>query len=280
METSTLFLTTISKKFNRFGAKHTNSAFMPNSPIVKQLLLILPLLLFVLSAHTQQKSLSVKKQLKYTTYHQINELKEGVLLVRLKTSKNSIEALRKVGKEKKANRLEEKQKQTNEAIVAAFQEKYDFSPVHFFFSDDSKHVRSGEWQQITFLNDHLLPDTTVQLKDLDVFTAEFGYLQPQENTYFSNYYRVPGDTSSTKRKRYYGGVDFGFSALLLMDQQLVQLIEPFPYYSKSSISFTSREGAYSEVANLNNRLKRFHKKVNRKLTRSKRKKEIYESVHK
>jgi hypothetical protein len=46
-----------------------------------------------------KKKATSKKELKKTTREQIMQLHNGVLLVRLKTRNNSIEALRKIGRD-------------------------------------------------------------------------------------------------------------------------------------------------------------------------------------
>ena len=82
-----------------------------------------------------KKKISFRKQLKATTKVQINQLKNGALLLSLKTNKSKIAALKKIGKNNQAQDLEKKQSQLNKSIIAAFKTKFNFCPTYFFFSD-------------------------------------------------------------------------------------------------------------------------------------------------
>src|SRR5688500_2317042 len=72
-----------------------------------------------------------------TPYHHIKSLQEGILLVRLKTAQQKIDALNKLGKTDWAQKIIREQKAENQRIINAFKQHYTFSPVYFFYSDDS-----------------------------------------------------------------------------------------------------------------------------------------------
>jgi hypothetical protein len=87
------------------------------------------------------KGKSKRKKRLEVAHDQIEKLKSGFLLVRLKTSENSINALEKVGRVKKANRLQSKQEKENLKIINAFKYRFDFCDVYYFLSHDSEKVR-------------------------------------------------------------------------------------------------------------------------------------------
>lgn len=142
-------------------------------------------------------------------YRQIADLRTGVLLVRLATGKNRIEALRNQGKEEEAKKLAADLRQMNETVMRAFKNTYNFSRVEFFYSDDSRKVRKGRYEGI-LLNEDLKPDSSIRIRPQDpVFVAEFGSVSKGTG----------------------GGMNF--SALVVMDSRFNMLEKPFPYYSRA-----------------------------------------------
>ena len=132
------------------------------------------LLLFILTILTptiglsqdineRQSNDSFKKQLEIIATHQINQLHEGFLLIRLKHRKKSIAALRKSEKTKAADKIDERQKRLDKAIVIAFRKHFDFCPVYFFFSDHSQNVMEHQLAKVEFLNKNLFPDTNIAI---------------------------------------------------------------------------------------------------------------------
>ena len=101
--------------------------------------ILIGLLLFFISitgilqaTQTEKNKPSLRKQRNYSAKKQINQLKDGALLVRLKTKKNTISALRKIGKSKLADEIEKKQSEYNLNIITAFKTNFDFCPTYFF----------------------------------------------------------------------------------------------------------------------------------------------------
>ena len=160
-----------------------------------------------------QKSEKAILELK-TAHEQISKLKEGVLLVRLFTKTKGIESLRKKGATARANQIEQEVKAHNLNIVKAFKEVFSFSKVAFFFSDDSEAVKSGDFDQVSFLNENLEVDTSVS-------PANFGTVYIGE---FSKIESVDEETNQISR---------GFSAFIIRDAAFNQLEKPFPYYQRS-----------------------------------------------
>ncbi|PCI95976.1 MAG: hypothetical protein COB15_11585 [Flavobacteriales bacterium] len=175
------------------------------------------------------------KQLsKRRSKEQIEQLKSGTLLVRLKTSVNKINALKKVGQIEKANKVKQIQEMENKAIIAAFKKNFTFCKVAFFHSYDSEKIRNKNLGAI-FLNDSLLLDNSIQVDaNKPIFTAEFGTIEKDATKQFSHSSQeTDGNRSLKNVNHYYGGTDFRFQALLIKDDNFIQLSKPFPYYVRA-----------------------------------------------
>lgn len=226
-------------------------------------MLLIPVIAIAQSgeAGNEEKSISFRKHSKILAKQQIIRLHEGALFIRLQTKKRSIEALRRTGKENRAGELQNHQLELNKEIIQAFRLNFDFCPVYFFFSDQSPMIKKGNFEQITFLNDSLLPDTAIKFDRNSFLTAEFSTIKQDTIKYYSHTsYEPDGSLSLKKVRHYYGGPNLGFEALIIKSDQFIQLRDPFPYYVKTfdSISFARRFG--KTVYKMNKRLHRFYKK--------------------
>ena len=93
---------------------------------------------------------------------------------------------------------------------------YDFSPVYFFYSTESKLVRAGQLDSV-ILDRELLPFPLDGLEKKPFLVAEFAEVQPPSS-------------------------GAGLPALIVMDNQLIQLTEPFPYYVRTNFLGNGRYG--------------------------------------
>lgn len=222
-------------------------------------ILIIFVLLFStanLSAQKVKKE-GYRKQCKIDSKRQIIELHNGALLVRLKQKQKSINALKKQGRVKLANKVELKQKNRNSYIIDAFKTRFDFCPVYFFYSSDSKYIRNNELDSVSFLNDSLIVDKTIILKDTNFYVAEFGHIEPEETfTYQSSANVAANETKIT----YSGASDISFKAVIIKTKNFKQLKEPFPFYSKEKSGSNKRANINTAVTKLDYILKKFYKK--------------------
>lgn len=129
-----------------------------------------------------------------------------MLLVRLKTREASIAALEKMDRHKEAEQLREKQYRENKETILSFSQAFNFCPVYFFYSDASNLVRMGKLQGQIF-------NSQLELVDADelgkpFFTAEF---------------------SETE--------NLGIHGLILMDDHLIPLQAPFPFFQREYTFF-------------------------------------------
>ena len=184
-------------------------------------------------AKNKPQAPSYRKVKRSRSKAQIQELKEGVLLVRLKTSQPKIDALRKVGFEKKASKVEQYQLEQNKAILNAFKEKYDFSKVQFFYSYNSNNIRKGTFNGI-FLNENLEVDSSIIIDSSTyIYTAELANIEQDTAKFLYDYHSsVDGNFTEKRTPMYYGGTNLSFKSIVVKDNQFNQLCRPFPYYSR------------------------------------------------
>jgi len=228
---------------------------------------ILTLLILLFStigfAQGKTKKNNARKQAVKMSKQQINQMKNGALLVRLKTKKKSIEALRKSGRNSKADKLEKKQAKYNMGIVNGFKTDFDFCPTYFFYSDYSQAVYNKQFDNVEFLNDSLQYDSTITFNNTSFLTAEFGIIEQDTAHYFDEYYYVPGQKNGQeKRKSYNGATNMSFGALIIKSDQFIQLKKPFPYYSRTLYSIPIRRSPKLVIKTMNSKLQTFHGRVN------------------
>ncbi|HSI91228.1 MAG TPA: hypothetical protein VK927_08935 [Adhaeribacter sp.] len=187
-----------------------------------------------------------KPNLKERAATQIKDLKDGVLLVRLRTSENAIQKLTEAGNEKMAATIRRQQETSNQRLMQAFRENYTFSPVYFFYSSASQEVKDGNPVGI-FLNEDLQPDPAIILPDRNIFVAEITDLEQ---------YRPDPENPNASINS-----EISFRALVVRDSALHQLAKPFPYFIKATTTIPPRRRSEAEMVSLlNKKLEAFYKK--------------------
>jgi hypothetical protein len=166
------------------------------------------------------------------------QLKEGALLVRLLSRESSAKKLRDRGLTAQADELLRRQAEKNKIYIDAFLEEYDFSKVYFFSSDDSPQVKSGDLQDVVFLDDNGNPDENISFASDYFLIAEFSKVTGGSAHGVQEYRLEKDSTGVVQKPVYYGGPNLGFSALVLMNDQFEQLEKPFPYYVRYSDGFS------------------------------------------
>lgn len=182
----------------------------------------------------RERQISDRERIKKEGIRQINRLKEGVLLVRLKTSQNKIKALEKVGLKERALQTAEHQKQQNLKIVNAFRKHYAFSEVQFFYSHNTKTVKEKNLKNI-FLDDSLNIDSSIKIQEKPYLIAEYAQIEQDTARFYSHSeLEIVGNFQAVMVDRYEGSTNFGFRALVIRNENFEQMVEPFPYYSRFS----------------------------------------------
>ncbi|MBE9466688.1 MAG: hypothetical protein IMY72_00005 [Bacteroidetes bacterium] len=230
----------------------------------KQIIIIVLIIFFIPSIGLSQnkrkkkKKISSIEQTRITSIKQINNLHNGVLLVRLKTKKMSISALKEIGKNELAHKVEIKQSNLNKEIISAFRDNFDFCPVFFFYSDYSQNIRDKQFDKVVFLNDNLLSDNISTFDNRNFFTAEFGIIEQDTSKYYESYYYEKENSNYERHSKYYGGTNMGFGALIIKSNQFIQLRRPFPYYVRTFDSFPIKRKKSKVVRKMNQRLHKFY----------------------
>ena len=116
-----------------------------------------------------------RKRRKAVAAWQINQLKNGALVVRLKTNQMSINALQKSGQDLQAEKLRIEQAAININMIKAFTTYYKFSKVYFIYSGSSdsllKGVRSG-----IFLDSNLKVNPSIRIAEDFYLIAESDFV--------------------------------------------------------------------------------------------------------
>ena len=158
---------------------------------------------------------SERKQATLIANKAIKDLKDGALVVRLKSKSNKISKLEELiaspdVKESSKNKLRKELKTTieernkyNVELVKAMSELYTFSKVYYMYDTHSKALKNGTRSGI-FLNENLEEDPKITLRGEHFFVLKTGTTDSESTT--------------------------GLEALIIMDNQLVDLKRPFPYY--------------------------------------------------
>ncbi len=170
---------------------------------------------------------------------QIKDLKNGALVVRLKTNDRSIEAYRKSGRAELADKLVEENRIQNQKLADAFRSFFDYCKVYFIYAKSTNALLKSE--PGIFLNDTLAVDSSIRLSEKYFFIAEYGTITSNALTdeyhYKGVYHTEPSASASST------------SVIFISDTSLSQLREPFPFYQQTYL------GNYNKaVENLNRNL--------------------------
>lgn len=165
----------------------------------------------------------------------INNLKKGVVLVRLHTQENKIKHYLKYDNRKAAMNVQREQTEKNKKIFLAFKGYFDFTEVYFFYSHHSERVKERDFDAGFFLNDQMEEDPTVQLRDTD-------------NVYVIDVGDVFFDSFGTHMK-----------GMVVMTTDFKPLEKPFPYYVRKRAGLKILERSNAElVEKLNEELHAYY----------------------
>jgi hypothetical protein len=216
-----------------------------------------------ISQDTNKKKTNFRKQLQASAKEQIYQLKNGALLVRLKTRTNAIAALRKMGENAKADAVQQQQASFNSDIIMAFRKNFNFCPVYFFYSDYSDTIKAKQFDKVIFLNDSLHPDPAVKFKEKSFLIADFGTVeQDTAKSYSYSSLEPDRDFSVKKVDHYNGGPSFSYDGLIIRSEQFIQLRHPFPYFVRTRDSRPNKKKLNKTVKAMNKKLIAFYKENN------------------
>jgi hypothetical protein len=176
-------------------------------------------------------------------YAQINSLKKGALLIRLKTNNRAISKLKSVGNYDLATNLEKETELENKIIMSAYKKEFTFCPVYFFYSESSDSIRKNNLSGI-------FVDTTLQVNSSIVCNASFFLVAEQDGIYNSSLGLVPESLAKTARE---SGSYSRDAPIVVKNKYFIQLHKPFPFFQiKGGATLNSKlnkDGLYTDIAN-------------------------------
>ncbi len=186
---------------------------------------------------------------------QINDMQDGIILVRLMTRENAIKALKDAGQDEGALAVMEQQKEENLEITKAFEENFNFCPVMYFYSSCSKNIVNRKFQGCLMNADlDLAPKADVSTID-KFFIAEFGHIESSDEKYFTNYSLEESEEGGKEIRTNYGGdTEIGAAALVIRDANFRQLQDPFPSHVRTREGLPWKLSKAKAVAKLNKNL--------------------------
>lgn len=216
---------------------------------------------------------SKKRIVRERSAEQIQELKGGTLLVRLKTAENTIAALEQAGHTEEAAERQAFRQKKNKEIMTAFRENYDFSKIAFFYSSESVKVKERQFEGI-FLNDQMQYDSSITIDTAGaIFIGEFDVIEPDTAKYKS--YKYFDSNKKRMETAYYGTPsNYSFTSLVIRDHNFIQLRDPFPYFTsavserqkgsvENKIDAVIKWTVAGAVKIMNGRLHRYHYRASR-----------------
>jgi hypothetical protein len=151
---------------------------------------------------------------------QINQLKNGALVVRLKTNKMAIDELMKAGNTKRAEEVRLEQYAINKNTMFAYKDNYTFSKVYFIYSNSSDSLLNGARSGI-FLDTNMVVDPSITMNESFYLIAERDY------AYNSSIGFVEEDSAKFYIEK---GNPVKEMAIILKNKYGHQLKSPFPYF--------------------------------------------------
>lgn len=151
---------------------------------------------------------------------QINQLKKGALVIKLKTNQKLIDELIKKGNKEMA---ESKRLETfviNRSIMSAFIDKFTFCKVYFIYSHYSDSLLNGARKGI-FVDTNMAVNPEIEMKE------KFYLIGERDRIYNSSIGFVPEDSARIVKER---GNPSGYDVLAVVKNKYGhQLKKPFPY---------------------------------------------------
>tara|TARA_R110002072_G_scaffold172042_1_gene325818 strand:+ start:13990 stop:14751 length:762 start_codon:yes stop_codon:yes gene_type:complete len=184
----------------------------------------------------------------------IGQLKDGAILVALDFKKKEIAYFEKYENIKEATKIREEQQEINLQIMHSFDSLFTYCEVYFFDSDDLRHFVNKQIDSIKFYNKQCQIDNSIALSQDFFLVGNFGHVE-QISSSDSIY-------NSSKNS---------LSAFVLRDENLVQLRNPFPFYSQFHPLGSVKKRYNMPVRKLQNRLESYEQdgitRYNRRETR-------------
>lgn len=204
------------------------------SSFISLLILVVSFLSFSQERATFERLKRDKEICKTFAEKSIAEINGGVLLVRLNFQNKKIDFLRRKGDSLALKYTENEVLSLNKKIAKSFSENFDFCDVYFFKMSDSRHVRSQDFDSLTFFNLELNEVNTVPVQSENYLIGEFSHIKQDTSHYYKGD-RLDLAKENPKTRVYDGGSKNGREAFIIMDRKFQQIQKPFPYFAPLQI---------------------------------------------
>ncbi len=184
---------------------------------------------------------------KEQAYTHIEQLKDGILLVRLQSKHKNIAAYKAAGYHATAQKVANDQLKHNQHIVKIFKANFDFCPIYFFYAKDTDKLYDPNTS--IFLDDQLNYAPTISPSGQTFYIAEMTALKDSD---------LLEESGDNKPKNYHVNTTLQ-RVIVIKDAQLQQLSAPFPFYIKTTFD----QFAAQKVDKWNKRLHLFYDKSQR-----------------
>jgi hypothetical protein len=151
---------------------------------------------------------------------QINQLKNGALVVRLKTNHLLISQLKKRGEEHLAEKARLEQAAVNVSMIKAYLHNYNFSKVYFIYSHSSDSLLNGTRSGIFI-------DTTLKVNPSITMPEKFYLIAEPDYIYNSSLGFVREDSARSVVEA--GNPSSSEKPIVVKNKYGHQLKSPFPY---------------------------------------------------
>ena len=167
----------------------------------------------ILTTLSNCKSVHLRKD---TATDQLNNMKSGVMLIRLPTNEAKIAKLKKMGRNDLAKKESAEMAQFQTDILKSFKKNFTFCPVYYYYSDKSEEVKNGNFDGNLF-DAKLNNVASLPFSKKQKFYAEFGFVHQEELTVEKNGQPVK-----------VAGIG-GKKAFVIRTHEGLQPLRPFPY---------------------------------------------------
>lgn len=153
---------------------------------------------------------------------QIARLKQGALVVRLKTNGAAIRALQQDGNKTLAEKKKAETFVINKNIMNAYLNHFRFCAVYFIYSNSSDSLQKG-------IRSGIFLDSNLQINPSIVLAEKYYLLAERDMVYTSSIGFVPQDTAAKVKET---GNAIKEMSIVLKNKYGHQLKKPFPFYIK------------------------------------------------
>ncbi len=171
---------------------------------------------------------------------QINQLKTGALVVKLKTNINQVKAFKSVGKTEKANGKIAEAFIINKNIMMGYRDNYKFSKIYFIYSNSTDSLLNGARSGI-FLDTNLTIDPNIVMDEKFYLIAEkdfaynssIGFVKEDSARIVTEHGNPTGNMYDIVVKNKYGHqLKRPFPYLALFTKKISGYVGPVPMYYK------------------------------------------------